>query len=462
MNRIGRIYSSIVFQNISIMIAAGILNILFGANGWKPDAVISQFIDPIYRYVLPLMLAYTGGKLFGGHRGGIVANVAMIGLIMTSDMPMIIGAIVFSPLIGWLSAWIERRTQDYIPIGSELLIINLIDAALGISLLLAGYFMIGPLMNDILKQINNGLIMLVESVWLPFLSLIIEPAKVMFLNNLINHGIVAPFGIQQTRELGKSVIFLVEANPGPGFGVLLAYLMTARKEEKPALRGTAGIQLIGGIHEVYFPYILMKPALFLAVIAGGFTGITLFQLFNVGLVSAASPASILLILFLAPQEDALFILVGIGLSALVSYIVAHFILVRSDAHRSETSMEPFPFTLSEKNERPSIVIRDEQPSCLSPIHHVTISCDGGMASSAMGAAILRRKVKEAGLTNIQIDHRSIDDIPSHTDLVVIQEQLKKRMDQKHQSVPTVGLHSLSNLLEYDDIVLLIKKRNQSD
>ncbi|WP_157805697.1 PTS mannitol transporter subunit IIBC [Bacillus sp. mrc49] len=461
MNRIGRIYSSIVFQNISIIIAAGILNILFGPNGWKPDAVLSQFIDPIYRYVLPLMLAYSGGKLYGGHSGGIVANVAMIGLIMASDMPMIIGAIIFSPPIGWLSAWLERRTQDYIPIGSELLIANLIDALLGIGLMLAGYYLVGSLMNDVLKHINSGLVMLVGSAWLPFLSLVIEPAKVMFLNNLINHGIVAPFGIQQARELGKSIIFLVEANPGPGFGVLLAYLMTSSKEEKPSIRGTAGIQLFGGIHEVYFPYILMKPALFFAVIAGGFTGISFFQIFDVGLVSTASPGSILLILFLAPQKDILIILAGVGLSAVVSCIVAHFILVRSHAKRSGAPMESLTFPLGEKNERPSIMILDEQPYSLSPIRHVTISCDGGMASSAMGAAILRRKVKEARLPNIQIEHRSIDDIPTETDLIIIQHQLKKRMNQMHQSTLIIGVNSLSNLLEYDDIVLLIKNRNQS-
>ncbi|WP_285766772.1 PTS transporter subunit EIIC [Peribacillus sp. SI8-4] len=461
MNRIGRIYSSIVFQNISIIIAAGILNILFGANGWKPDAVISSFIDPIYRYVLPLMLAYTGGKLFGGHSGGIVANVAMIGLIMASDMPMIIGAILFSPLIGWLSAWVGRRTQDYIPIGSELLIANLIDALLGIGLMLIGYFLIGPLMNEVLKHVNNGLVMLVGSAWLPFLSLIIEPAKVMFLNNLINHGIVAPFGIQQARELGKSIIFLVEANPGPGFGVLLAYLMTSSKEDKPSLRGTAGIQLFGGIHEVYFPYILMKPALFFAVIAGGFTGISFFQLFDVGLVSTASPGSILLILFLAPQKDILVIFAGIGLSAAVSCLVAHFILVRSKPKRSGAPMGSLNLPLNQKNERPSIMILDEQPALLTSIRHVTVSCDGGMASSAMGAAILRRKVKEAGLAHIQIEHRSIDDIPSNTDLIVIQNQLKKRLNQMRQSIPIIGLNSLSNIQEYDDIIFLITNRNQS-
>ncbi|AOH54900.1 hypothetical protein ABE28_011105 [Peribacillus muralis] len=460
MNRIGRIYSSIVFQNISIIIAAGILNILFGENGWKPDAVISQFIDPIYRYVLPLMLAYTGGKMFGGHSGGIVANLAMIGLIMASNMPMIIGAIMFSPLIGMLTAWMERRTQDYIPIGSELLVANLIDAMLGIGLMLAGYYMVGPLMNDVLKHINNGLVMLVGSAWLPFLSLIIEPGKVMFLNNLINHGIVAPFGIQQARELGKSVIFLVEANPGPGFGILLAYMMTSSKEEKPSLRGTAGIQLFGGIHEVYFPYILMKPALFIAVIAGGFAGISFFQLFDVGLVSAASPGSILLILFLAPQKDILLILAGIGISAVVSCIIAHFILVRSYVKRSVAPMESLTLPLAEKNERPRIVVLDEQPSPLSTIQHVTISCDGGMASSAMGAAILRRKMKEAGLPNIGIEHRSIDDIPIGTDLIIIQNHLKKRMNQTHQSIPIIGLNSLSNMHEYDDIVYFIKNRNQ--
>ena len=456
MSRIGRMYSSIVFRNISIVITAGILNILFGVNGWKPDTALGQFIDPLYRYILPIMLAYTGGKVFGGHRGGVTSAVALLGLIIASDIPMILGAILLSPLIGWVTGWMERKTQDYIPIGSELLVANLLDAFLGLGLLVLCYFFIGPLLNELLELINSGLLVLIDSTWLPFLAVIIEPAKVLFLNNVVNHGLVGPLGIQQTRELGKSIFFLIEANPGPGFGVLAAYLVTVRKKERLTLRGTMGIQLFGGIHEVYFPYVLMRPMLFLAVITGGISGIMVFQLFGAGLVSTASPASLFLLLFLAPGKDALFVTAGICVSGFISYIIAYFILAKSTAREQEqVVMGSYAGRVSEEKERPNLVIREERSTERSSIHHITVVCDGGMASSAMGAAILRRKLQEAGQKEIEIEYRSFDDIPAHTNLIVSQEQVNRRINKRYPHIWAVGLQSLSDLSEYDKIVKIV-------
>ncbi|MEZ5089394.1 MAG: hypothetical protein R2719_06495 [Micropruina sp.] len=50
--------------------------------------------------------------------------------------------------------------------------------------------------------------------------MLIEPAKILFLNNAINHGILTPLGLAEAAESGKSILFLLEANPGPGLGLL--------------------------------------------------------------------------------------------------------------------------------------------------------------------------------------------------------------------------------------------------
>lgn len=231
MNRLGRTFSMIVYQNISIVISAGIINILFGQNGWWPDTQLSQFIDPLYHYVIPLLLAYTGGKIYGGQRGGIIASVSVLGLIISSEIPMIVGAILFSPLIGRVFHYIETRIKHFFPIGTELLFRNLTDACLSIIFMFFFYKCVGPLFNISFQKFSQLMIIFIESGWLPFVSIIIEPAKVLFFNNVINHGIVGPLGIQQTKELGKSIFFLLEANPGPGLGVLLAYYWKVKKKD---------------------------------------------------------------------------------------------------------------------------------------------------------------------------------------------------------------------------------------
>ncbi|MEH7072085.1 PTS transporter subunit EIIC, partial [Priestia megaterium] len=98
-----------------------------------------------------------------------------------------------------------------------------------------------------------------------------------------NHGIISPIGAEQIRTSGKSILLLLEANPGPGFGVLLAYSFFGKGTAKKSAPGAALIQFVGGVHEIYFPYILMRPLLIIGAILGGMSGVFTFVLLDGGL-----------------------------------------------------------------------------------------------------------------------------------------------------------------------------------
>ena len=123
----------------------------------------------------------------------------------------------------------------------------------------------------------------------------------MFLNNAINHGVLGPLGIQQAAEAGKSIFFLLESNPGPGLGILLAFTFFGKGAAKQSAPGAAVIQFLGGIHEVYFPYILMKPLLIVAAIGGGLAADFIFVMLNAGLVAPPSPGTIFAEIAMSPK-----------------------------------------------------------------------------------------------------------------------------------------------------------------
>lgn len=456
MRIIGKVCSSIVYRNISVVIAAGILSILFGKSGWWPHKEFNQFLDALYYYVIPLLLAFTGGRVYGGQRGGIISSVALLGLILSSDVPMIIGAIIFSPLIGWAFHKLEKTVKVYFPIGTELLLNNVIDAVLSLSLMFSMYFIVGPIFNKTIAYFSEGMLVFINSNWLPILAFIIEPAKTLFLNNIINHGIVGPLGIQQSKELGKSIFFLLESNPGPGLGMLLACYFKVREEEKPNLKATLGIQLIGGIHEVYFPYVLRRPILLLPVIAGGFIGIFIFQFLNAGLVSTASPASILFILFLAPKSDLLSIVLAISCSTFVSWFLSSLLLKKEITFYDKTETEEMLTEIRHIQALPNKEVKVKEREEKKKVEKVIVACDGGMASSAMGSAILKKKLRSSPL-KIDIDYMAVDEIPSDADIIISHQRLSSTIKVQHPEVLYFGLYSLSNAQEYDKIVEYIEE-----
>ena len=318
----GRFLSGMVMPNIGAFIAWGLITALFIETGWCPNETFAGLVGPMSQMLLPLLIAYTGGEVVAGKRGGVIGAIAAMGVIVGSDIPMFIGAMIAGPLAAWILKKFDAFVQPHIRAGFEMLVNNFSLGIIGALLALAAMKGITPLVTILNNAMSAGVGFFVDHGLLPLASVFIEPAKVLFLNNAINHGILSPMGIQQVKEFGKSVFFLLEANPGPGLGVLLAYCIFGKGNAKSSAPGAVIIHFFGGIHEIYFPYILMNPLLILATIAGGAGGILVFDLFDVGLTSAASPGSILAILLMAERHSYPGLILGVFVAAVISFVIS--------------------------------------------------------------------------------------------------------------------------------------------
>ncbi|WP_074034710.1 PTS mannitol transporter subunit IICB [Exiguobacterium profundum] len=450
--RFGSFLSGMVMPNIGAFIAWGIITALFIPTGWWPNEKLAELVGPTITYLLPLLIGFTGGKLLHDVRGGVVGALATMGVIVGTDIPMFLGAMIMGPLGGYVIRQVDRALEGKVKAGFEMLVNNFSVGIIGGLLMLGGFEIFGPIMSALDKVMAAGVDWIVGAKLLPIASLFIEPAKVLFLNNAINHGILSPLGVDQVADAGKSVLFLLEANPGPGLGLLLAYMFFAKGAAKRTAPGAAIIHFLGGIHEIYFPYVLMKPVLILAMIAGGATGIFTFVLFDVGLVAPASPGSIFAILAMASRGSYLGLVAGILLSAAVTFAVASVILKSSAAE--EVSLEEATQNVSAmkgKQSYASTLVTDR----LDKVDHIIFACDAGMGSSAMGASVLRNKVNKANLP-IKVTNTSISNLPKDAQFVITHEDLTERAEAQ---APDAIHRSVTNFLNadyYDQLVEEIK------
>ncbi|MEG0748961.1 MAG: PTS mannitol transporter subunit IICBA, partial [Carnobacterium sp.] len=401
--RMGSYLSGMVMPNIGAFIAWGIITALFIEDGYWPNADLASMVGPMLSYLLPLLIGYTGGSMVYGQRGAVVGSIATFGVIMGSEVPMFIGAMALGPLGGYCVKWFDDIFKDKIKAGFEMLVNNFSSGIIGFLLAIVAYYGVGPFVTILTGALASGVAWIVSAGLLPLANIFIEPAKILFLNNAINHGILTPLGIEQAAETGKSILFLLEANPGPGLGLLLAYTFFGKGAAKSSAPGAALIQFIGGIHEIYFPYVLMKPLLFLAVIAGGMAGTLTNTIMNSGLVAAASPGSIIAILAMAPKGGYLGVILGVVAGAVVSFLVAMVIL---KADKSDPESEKFETKLKETqamkaqskgtSKSASAVTSTDDVAQVkqAQVSKIIFACDAGMGSSAMGASILRKKVKD--------------------------------------------------------------------
>ncbi len=415
--RFGKSLSSMVMPNIGAFIAWGFITALFIPTGWWPNADLGQLVEPMLRYLLPLLIAITAGRHVAGDRGGVIAAVAVMGVILGSDIPMFIGAMAIGPFAGWVIRTFDRWIEGRIPAGFEMLVNNFSVGILGILCALVGFYAVGPVVSALTTFLSAGVALMIEHGLLPLVSIFIEPAKVLFLNNAINHGIFSPIGIEQARQTGESIMFLLETNPGPGLGVLLAYWAFARGEARSSAPGAIVIQFFGGIHEIYFPYVLMRPAIILAPIAGSAAAILFYSLTGTGLTAVASPGSIIAVLAMAPKGQMLLVLAGVVIAAVVSFFVASPIVKRADLEEVKPIQKPNGKIIG--GTLPVVRAID------APIRTVIFACDAGMGSSAMGATRFRKRIEPLG-SAVRVSNSSVDTIPAGTDVVVCQSQLSAR------------------------------------
>jgi PTS system mannitol-specific IIC component len=449
--KLGTSLSNMVMPNIGAFIAWGVLTSLFIPTGWLPNENLSTIVGPAITYLLPLLIGYTGGYMVHGQRGAVVGAIATFGAVAGASVPMFIGAMIMGPLGGWCIKKFDQAFQEKIRPGFEMLVNNFSAGLIGFALIIFAYLAVGPIVSTLTDAIGNGVQAIVDAKLLPLANILVEPAKILFLNNAINHGIFTPLGGAQVAETGKSILFLIEANPGPGLGILVAYMVFGKGSAKSSAWGASIIHFLGGIHEIYFPYVMMKPLLFLAVIAGGVSGTFVNQLLGSGLTGAASPGSIFAILGMAAKGSHLSVILGVLAGAVVSFLVASVIL-KADKSEGESLEEAQAATQAAKAQAKGQVAPVSAEINTDNIKQIIFACDAGMGSSAMGASLLRDKVKKAGL-NIPVTNKAISNLTDEPNtLIVTQEELAARAAQRTPRAVHVSVDNFLTSPKYDEIV----------
>ena len=382
--------------------------------------------------LLPLLLAYTGGALVYDKRGGVAGAIGTIGLIVGSGIAMFLGAMIMGPLSAWIIKKFDKMLEGKIPTGFEMVVNNFSLGIIAFFLCLCSYSFVGPLIVELNGAVSFLIQQLVKTGFLPLLSVINEPAKVLFLNNVIDQGIYYPLGMQQVAEAGKSIYFTVASNPGAGLGLLLAYSVFGKGEAKKTAPGALIIHFFGGIHEMYFPYVLMNPVLILAMILGNGAGTWVYSLLDAGLVAGPSPGSVFAYLMLTPKGNFIGIIAGMAVAALVSFLVASCLLkISGNKTTDEDLIESVERSKAMKQEGKDILNKEiavkEEPKAdaKEKITNVAFACDAGLGSSAMGAGAFRKKLKEKGI-EITVKHYAIERVPEEVQVVVTHENLLER------------------------------------
>ncbi len=487
--KFGTFLSGMIMPNIAAFIAWGLITAFFIESGWTPVAGIGGFgvdengdpnvglVGPMIRFMLPLLIAMQGGAMVYGVRGSVVGVVATMGVIMSTEQPMFLGGMIMGPLAAFVMKHLDKLWHAKIKPGFEMLVNNFSAGIASAGLAVAGFFAFGPVIEGVSSALGDGVDWLISNSLLPLASVIIEPAKVLFLNNAINHGVLTPLGVSQSIENGKSILFLLEANPGPGIGVLLAYCIFGTGLAKSTAPAAAIIHFFGGIHEIYFPYVLMKPILLLATISGGMVGIFTLTIFDAGLRAPAAPGSIIAVLAQAPTDSLFGVILSVLLAATTSFIIASVILKAS--RKSEESGDLAAATASMeamKGKKSSVsgVLAGstaetsaaqageegrEAAAPTKPIHKIVFACDAGMGSSAMGASILRNKVKKAGFADVTVINLAIANLGDDADLIVTHQDLTPRAKDKVPGAEHVSVDNFMNSPKYDAIVEELKVTN---
>ena len=457
--RFGKFLSSMVMPNIGAFIAWGFITALFIEKGWLPNAQLATLNGPMLNYLLPVLIAFQGGKLIGGDRGGVMGAIATIGVIVGApDYPMLMGAMVMGPLAGFVIKKFDQAMDGRMPAGFEMLINNFSIGIFGMLLAIVGYYAIGPFMSAVLVVLKGGVQVLVDHSLLPLAAIFIEPAKVLFLNNAINHGIFTPIGIEQAAEAGKSIMYMLEANPGPGLGLLLAYWAFSKdKATKDSAPGAIIIHFFGGIHEIYFPYILMNPLVIVGPIAGNICAILFYSITKAGLVGPSAPGSIIAFMSMSPKSSIVITALGVLIAATVSFLVSSPIVKMAGSKSLEDAQKKTSDMKAESKGQAAEVLSGADVKA-DDIKKIVFACDAGMGSSAMGVTILKKKLEEIGLKP-EIKHVAVADIPKDADVVVTNVNLEERakMSLEGTNIPILTLSNFMDQTEYERIIVEIQR-----
>ncbi|PLV63633.1 PTS mannitol transporter subunit IICB [Brachyspira pilosicoli] len=469
--KFGRYLSNMVQPNISAFIAWGLITAFFIPTGWFPNETLNGLVSPILTYLLPILIAYSGGNMVYGHRGGVVGSIMAAGVIVGSNIPMFLGAMITGPLGAFLIKKVDEVITPKIPTGFEMLVNNFSAGILGMILAIISLFIIGPVVEAISSALSSGVQVLVDLKLLPLVSILVEPAKVFFLNNAINHGVFSPIGIQQVSEAGKSIFFTIETNPGPGLGVLLAYTLFGKGRSKATAPGAAIIHFFGGIHEIYFPYILMNPILILALIVGGMSGVLTTLILKGGLIAVPAPGSIIAMLAVTPKGGFVATISSVVVATVVTFLIASIFVKRAPEEDLEDAIEKSKSnkitnsdnSSSNNNANNAVEVTEisfEDAIKKLEIKKIVVACDAGMGSSAMGATVLKKIAKEKGLDTITIVNSAISNLDDSADIIITQKSLTNLAKTKMPNKIHLSINNFMDKNFYNEIVDKIKENKK--
>ncbi len=436
----GRALSAMVMPNIGAFIAWGLITALFIPTGWFPNEHLAQLVDPMLKYLLPLLIGYTAGHNVAGVRGGVIGAIATAGVIVGTEVPMFIGAMIMGPLAAWVIKQFDKAVEGKVRAGFEMLVNNFSLGIIGMILAIVGYLTIGGAISWITEFFESGVVYLKDHNMLPLVSIFIEPAKVMFLNNAINHGILTPLGSVQVQEFGESIIFFLESNPGPGFGLLMAYWCFGKGAARSSAPGAVLIQFIGGIHEIYYPYVLSRPILILPMILGASSSILFMTVAHAGLIGPISPGSIVSVIIMSASGKVFINVAAVLIAAVVTFLTSAFILRRTA--KDDDTLPDNRFTPKYKRNG-GVDSISENNKGVDTIRNILFACDAGMGSSALGATRFRKRIESLGL-DVKVSNCSVNSIPADADVVVCQQGLASRAKG---NAPKVNIVAINNFLE---------------
>ncbi|MFI3254768.1 MAG: PTS mannitol-specific transporter subunit IIBC [Eubacteriales bacterium] len=464
----GGFLTAMVLPNMGAFIAWGLITALFIATGWFPNEAYASLVDPMLYYLLPLLLAISGGRRVAGDRGGLIAAITTVGLIIggmdiplakfglegdgTTSVPMFLGAMIMGPVSGLIIKKFDEFMDGKMPGGMEMIINNFSIGIIGLILCLISFEVVGPVIVSATVVVMGVVNFFVNAGFTPLLALIIDPAKVLFLNNVLAQGVFVPLAALDAQNIGQSIFYMLESNPGPGFGLLLAYSLFGTGSTKESAKGASIIHFIGGIHEIYFPYVLMKPLMIVPMIAGTMTGIFYFDMMSLGLVGPASPGSIIAYLTMTPKGSHLMVIGGVLLSTVVTFSLAMLVLkaskpmseeeLEASKAKSKAMKEEGKNILDGKKEEttPSVAT-SSLPTDRPP--YIVFACDAGLGSSALGANAFNKKCKKAEI-DIKCTNFAIEKMPNDVDVAVVHQNFKERVALAFPDLRVVTIENYLN------------------
>ncbi|WHQ36846.1 hypothetical protein [Spiroplasma sp. SV19] len=480
--KFGSFMAGMIMPTVSLLIAWGLMAAMFLTNvqgesiGWFNVPALGRFVGPTMKYLIPSLIGFMAGKMIydvrGGMLGAFVTFAAIIGndwvydqfgatillingkTINASNSPnQIIGAMILAPLTVYGFKKIEKLYINRVKVGFEMLVKNFSLALIAIIYAIMIFYAWGWIMFGISWVMISIINLFTKTPWVfPFMAILTEPLRAMFLNNALNHGVMVPLGTEDVvRQLDNGVInpaswfFMVGGNPGPGFGLLLAYVVW-RKQQRAAALGSSPIQLLGGIHEVHYVYIVAEPIMILATISGAFVSLGVVAIFSGGTRAVISPGSLISVIAMSPTAIKIAInIIAVLAGALTAFGVASFIMIFKRHHKTDQLIvnvtdegiafqDPVVSLSQDRKKTPNFN--------WAKAKLLMVACDAGMGSSAMAAAILRKWCEKNNI-DIIVKNCAVKDLTPDVDICVT---MKTFADIAHEKIPNAYIYPVSQFL----------------